>query len=86
MTGMNKQQQPDSSINNTSAHCPRVPSSNLGLAVPEKNVMKKCLMLENWRERKMKKGTKKSSSMIPVYMIHPPIVHNKFQPSRPHSS
>ena len=31
----------------------------------------------------MKKGTNKSSGMIPVYTIHPPIVHvcRKFQPS-----
>ena len=34
------------------------------------------------------KGMNNSSSMIPVYTIHPPIFHmcNKFQPSRPHSS
>ena len=39
--GMNKQQQPDSGIQDTSAHCPRVPSFNLlGLIVPEKSVTK----------------------------------------------
>ena len=87
----NKQQQPDSGIHDTSAHCPlSVPSFNLlGLTVPEKSVTKIFLMLENCRERKMKnKGMNKSSSLIPIYTIHPPIVHmcNKFQPSRPHCS
>ena len=40
--GTNKQQQPDSGIHDTSAHCPRcVPSFNrLGLTVPEKSVTK----------------------------------------------
>ena len=51
---MNKQQQPDSGIHDTSAHCP---SYNLqGLTVPEKSVTKQnILMFENWRVRKMKK-------------------------------
>ena len=33
------------------------------------------------------KGRNKSSSMIPIYTVHPPVFHlcNKFQPSRPHS-
>ena len=39
---------------------------------------------EKWKN----KGMNKSSSMISVYTIHPPIFHmcNKFQPSRPHCS
>ena len=51
---MNKQQQPDSSIHDTSAHFSMcVPNFNLlGLTVPEKSVTKN-LMLENWRKRKM---------------------------------
>ena len=51
---------------------------------------KNILMIENWRERKMKKkkGQICSSRLILVYTTHPPIVHvsTKFQPSRPHSS
>ena len=48
---------------------------------------KNILMFENWTVRKIK-GQICSSHLIPVYMIHPPIVHvgTKFQPSRPHSS
>ena len=61
----------------------------LGLSSWEK-CDKNILMFENWRERKMKKikGQIRSSRLIPVYTIHPPIVHvsTKFQPSRPHSS
>ena len=50
------QQQPDSGIHDTSAHCPCcVPIFNLlGLIVPEKHVTKN-FNVENWRERKMKK-------------------------------
>ena len=61
----------------------------LGLIVPEKSVTKifNVWKLERKKNEKIK-GMNKSSSMIPVYTIHPPIVHvcNKFQPSRPHSS
>ena len=81
------QQQPDSG---TLYICPLstcVPSFNfLGLTVREKSVMK---IFNDWKlERKKNKGTKKSSSMSPVYTTHPPIFHmcNKFQTSRPHSS
>ena len=40
------------------------------------------------RKKKKNKGTNKSSSLIPVYKIHPPIVQlcNKFQPSWSHRS
>ena len=77
---MNKQQHPASGKHDTSAHCPRVYQVSKPHSSWEK--CDKCfLMLENWRERKVKnKGTNKSSSMIPVYTIHPPIVNvcNKF--------
>ena len=48
----------------------------------------KCLCLKIGEKEKRKKWTNKSSSMILVYMIHPPIfqVCSKFQPSRPYSS
>ena len=67
-----------------------VPSFKLlGLKVPEKSVTKKINAWKFGEKEKWKNnGTNKSSSMIPVYTIHPPIVHvcNKFQPSRPYSS
>ena len=86
---MNKQQQPDSGIHDTSAHCLMcVPSFNLqGLTVPEKRVMKN-FNVENWRKKNEEiKGQISSSSLIPVHMIHLPIVHvcTKFQSSRPQS-
>ena len=52
-TGTNKQQQqPDSGIHDTSAHCPRVYqfSNLLGLTVPEKSVTKNS-NVENWKEK-----------------------------------
>ena len=54
-----------------------VPSFNLlGLTVPEKSMTK---IFDVWKlERKKNennKGTNMSSSMIPVYTIHPPIFH-----------
>ena len=88
---MNKQQQPDSSIQDTSAHCLWVYQISiiLGLTVPEKSVMKN-FNVENWRARKMKKkkGMNKNSSLILVNMIHLPTVHvcTNFQSSRPHTS
>ena len=50
------QQQFDSDIHDTSAHCLCVYLSFnlLGLTVPENRVMKN-FNVENWRERKMKK-------------------------------
>ena len=86
---MNKQQQPDSGINDTPAHSSGVPSFNLlGFTVPDKN-WRKISILENWSNRKMQeiKG-QICSSLIPLYTIHPPTVHMcyKFQSSRPHSS
>ena len=49
---MNKKQQPDSSTQDTSAHCLMcVPSFNLlGFTVPEKSVMKN-FNVENWKEK-----------------------------------
>ena len=87
---MNKQQQPDSGIHDTSAHCPQcVPNFNLlGLTVPEKSVTK------NFNARKLErkkneeiKGAISSSNLFSVYAIHLPTVHmcTKFQSSRPHS-
>ena len=88
--GTNKQQQPHSGIHDTSAHCPRVPSFNLGLTVPEKSVTKNFNVrkLERKKNEKKIKGQISSSSLIPVYTIHLPTVHvcTKFQSSRPHSS
>ena len=88
--GMNKQQQSDSGIHDTSAHCPRVPSFKLlGLIVPEKCVTKHFSVRKLERKKNEEiKGQIRSSSLIPVYMMHLPIVHvyNKFQSSRPHSS
>ena len=76
LKGTNKQQQPDSGIHDTSAHCPRVyhvslstcvPSFNLlGLTFPEKSVTK---TFNVWKlERKKNgeiKGQMSSSSLFP---------------------
>ena len=64
-----------------------VPSFNfLGLTVPEKSVTK---IFNFWTlERKKNKGQIRSSSLIAVHTIHPPVVHVciKFQLHKPHSS
>ena len=53
---MNKQQQPDSGIHDTSAHCPCLYQVSTFLASKFlRKVWRKILMFENWRERKMKK-------------------------------
>ena len=96
---MNKQQQPDSSIHDTTAHCPCEYQVSIFLA---SQFLKKewwkistFFFLSNfqrWKlERKKNEEIKwwiSSSSLIPVYMIHLPTVHvwTKFQSSRPYSS
>ena len=67
-----------------------VPSFNLlGLTVPEKSVTKSFNVwkLEGKKNEEIQ-GQISSSSLIPVYTIHPPNVHmcTKSQPYRPHSS
>ena len=67
-----------------------VPNFNLlGLTVPEKSVTKKFNVLKLERKKNEEiKGRIGSSSLIPVYTIHPSTVHTctKFQFSRPYSS
>ena len=68
-----------------------VPSFNLlGLKVSEKNVTKNFNVwkLERKKNEEIKQRISSSSSLVPVYKIHLPIVHvcTKFQSSRPHSS
>ena len=80
--GTNKQQQPDSSIHDTSAHCPRV----YQVSVPEKSVMKNFNVWKLERKKNEEiKGRISSSRLILVYTIHLPTVHvcTKFQSSRP---
>ena len=90
--GMNKQQQPDSGTQDTSACCPRVYQvSTFKASQFLRKVWRKILKFENWRERKINeeiKGQVSNSSLIPVYTIHLPTVQvcTKFQSSRPHSS
>ena len=71
---INKQQQPDSGIHDTSTHFYKcIPSFNfVGLKFLRK-VWQKCLMIENWRKKNAEiKGQISSSSQILVYtIIHP---------------
>ena len=88
--GINKQQQPDSGIHDTSAHCPRVYQVSI-FSRPHRSGEKCDEKFQCWKlERKTNeeiKGWICSSSLIPVYMIHLPTVHvcTNFQTSRPHS-
>ena len=63
--------------------------SRLGLTVSEETLTKyfNVWRLERRKNYKKIKGRISSSSLIPVYTIHPPIVHvcNMNEPSRPHS-
>ena len=74
---MTKQQQPDSCMHDTSAHCPRG-FNLLGLTVPEESVTKN-FYVKNWRERKWKnKGTNKQQqpdSSIHDISAHCPCVY-----------
>ena len=88
--GTNKQQQPDSSIHDTSAHCPRVylVFNVLSLTVRENSVTKNFNVWKLERKKNEEIKGQISSSLIPVYMIHLPTIHmcTKFQSSRLHSS
>ena len=67
---LNKQQQSDSGIHNTSTHCSHVISSNLlGLTVPEKSVTKKFNIWKLERKKNELKGWISSSILISVYTI-----------------
>ena len=87
--GMNKQQQPDSGIHDTSANCPRVYQvTTIQASQFLRNVWRKILMSENWTKKNEEiMGWISSSSLIPIYMIHLPTVHvcTKYQLSRSHN-
>ena len=86
---MNKQQQPDSGIHDTSAHCLCV--YQVLIFWTSQFLWKewwKISMLKIEEKEKWITGWIRSSSPILVYMIHLPTVHvcTNFQPSRPQSS
>ena len=72
---MNKQQQPDSGTNDTSAHCPRV--YNFFQSSRPHSSREKCdknFNVKNWRERKMRnKGTSKQQQ--PESGVHDTSAH-----------
>ena len=85
---MNKKQQPDSGKHYTSVHMYTNFQSSRPHSSREKCDEKcQCRKLERKKNGEIKEQIS-SSSLIPVYVIHLPIVHvcTKFQSSRPHSS